>query len=63
MSTQLYSTAGLDGLTASISGRVLRPGDEAYEDARRVHNGMVDRRPAVIVRCRTAADRRRRFRR
>src|SRR4029079_3498902 len=36
--------------------RVLRPGDDGYEEARRVHNGMIDRRPALIVRCRTAAD-------
>jgi FAD/FMN-containing dehydrogenase len=33
---------------------VLRPGDDGYEDARRVHNGMIDKRPALIARCRTA---------
>jgi FAD/FMN-containing dehydrogenase len=27
-----------------------------YEDARRVHNGMIDRRPALIIRCRTTDD-------
>ena len=46
----------VDTLAASLSGRLLLPGDEGYDDARRVHNGLIDRRPALIVRCRTAAD-------
>ena len=41
---------------ASITGRLLQAGDDGYDDARRVHNGLIDRRPALIVRCRTAAD-------
>lgn len=45
-----------DRLAATIRGRVLRPDDADYEDARRVWNGMVDRRPALIVRCRGTAD-------
>jgi len=39
-----------------VSGAVLLPGDDGYDDARRVHNGMIDRRPALIVRCRSASD-------
>ena len=46
----------LDDLAGQVSGRVLRPGDDAFDDARRVHNGLVDRSPAVIIRCRSAAD-------
>jgi FAD/FMN-containing dehydrogenase len=46
----------LADLAGSISGRVLQPGDEGYDEARQVHNGLIDRRPAAIVRCRTAAD-------
>jgi FAD/FMN-containing dehydrogenase len=35
---------------------VLSPQDPGYDDARAVHNGLVDRRPAAVVRARTAAD-------
>jgi FAD/FMN-containing dehydrogenase len=35
-------------------GEILRPGDDGYETARRVWNAMVDRRPALIVKCPTA---------
>ena len=30
---------------------VLRPGDAGYDDARRIHNGLIDRRPALVARC------------
>jgi FAD/FMN-containing dehydrogenase len=46
----------LDALRASFSGSVLAPGDRGYDDARRVHNGLVDRRPALIACCQNAAD-------
>ena len=38
-------------LEGVFAGDVLAPGDGQYETARRVWNGMVDRRPAVIARC------------
>ncbi len=40
----------------SFKGTVLTPGDPGYDDARRVFNGLVDRRPARIMRCTDAAD-------
>jgi FAD/FMN-containing dehydrogenase len=43
-------------LAATFSGTLLRPGDPGYEEARKVHNGLVDKRPALIARCRGAAD-------
>lgn len=46
----------LDGLVSSFSGEVLTPADVGYDEARRVHNGFVDKHPAVIARCRGTAD-------
>ena len=43
-------------LRAQIAGSVLVPADAGYEEARRVHNGMIDRRPALIARCHGTAD-------
>src|SRR4051794_1249739 len=39
-----------------FEGSLMRPGDEGYDDARRMFNGMWDRRPALIARCATADD-------
>lgn len=41
---------------SSFSGQLLSPGDDGYEEARRIHNGLIDKRPALIARCRTTAD-------
>ena len=43
-------------LTATFGGQLLQPEDAGYDEARRVHNGLVDKRPALIARCRGAAD-------
>ncbi|MCZ2816149.1 FAD-binding oxidoreductase [Modestobacter sp. VKM Ac-2984] len=39
-----------------MDGRVVRPGDEAYEEARHVYNAMIDAHPAAVVRCMGTAD-------
>ena len=41
---------------ASFGGDLLRPGDPGYDEARRLHNGMIDKRPALIARCLNTAD-------
>lgn len=41
----------LEDLGGRFRGRLILPQDEEYETARRVFNGMIDRRPAVIARC------------
>src|SRR6201988_1525028 len=43
-------------LAANFGGQLLKPADVGYEDARKVHNGLVDKRPALIARCRGVAD-------
>lgn len=46
----------VDDFKARVRGDVVLPGDLAYDDARSVWNAMIDRRPAIIVRCLGAAD-------
>ena len=55
MATTL-SDAYVGDLSDRITGTVLRPHDSGYDDARAIHNGLIDRKPALIVRCRTADD-------
>jgi FAD/FMN-containing dehydrogenase len=43
-------------LRGQVRGQILRPGDDGYDDGRSVWNAMIDRRPALIVRCTGAED-------
>jgi len=45
-----------DELTASFSGELLDPDSPGYEEARRVHNGLIDKRPGLVARCSNTAD-------
>jgi FAD/FMN-containing dehydrogenase len=38
-------------MSLSLRGVTLRPGEPGYDEARKIHNGMIDRRPALIARC------------
>jgi FAD/FMN-containing dehydrogenase len=44
------------GAAASFTGELLQPTDRAYDDRRRVHNGLIDKRPAIIASCQGVAD-------
>ena len=45
-----------DSLRSTFEGTLLQAGDAPYDDARKVHNGLIDRRPALIAQCRNAKD-------
>ena len=42
--------------TPSFIGQLLRPTDDLYDDRRKVHNGLIDKRPAIIASCQGVAD-------
>ena len=48
--------APFDELTAVLRGELITPADPRYDEARAVYNGMIDKRPAAIARCRDVAD-------
>lgn len=48
--------AAIGDIRDGFRGALLRPGDDGYEAARLVWNGMIDRRPALIARCTGTAD-------
>src|SRR6266498_5371022 len=61
MTQQQYTAATLDDaavqdLASRVRGELIRPGDVIYDEARKLYNGMIDRRPALIARCVDVAD-------
>jgi hypothetical protein len=46
----------LEQLKQRFRGTLVQPGDDAYEAARKVYNGMIDRRPRLIAKCTDVAD-------
>jgi FAD/FMN-containing dehydrogenase len=46
----------IEKFKASLRGELIQPSDEGYDDARKVWNGMFDRKPAIIVRCVSTSD-------
>ena len=47
---------GAAELAQAFLGQVILPGAAQYDDARKIHNGLIDKRPALIARCRGMAD-------
>lgn len=52
----LLRAADVEDFRAGLRGPLLMPGAAGYDDARKIFNGMFDRRPAMIARCLGAAD-------
>ena len=50
------SSDSVAGLRSQFSGEVVGPDDAGYDEARAVHNGLIDKRPALIARCANTAD-------
>jgi hypothetical protein len=48
--------AAVRSFERSFSGKLIIPGDRDYDMARRVHNGAIDRHPAIIARCSSVGD-------
>jgi FAD/FMN-containing dehydrogenase len=46
----------LSDLRARVRGEVVTPADASYDEVRQVWNGMIDRKPGVVVRCTSAED-------
>jgi FAD/FMN-containing dehydrogenase len=46
----------VSALGGGFSGQLLCPNDAGYEEARKIQNGMIDKRPAAIARCLSTAD-------
>ena len=51
MLAQQLQQATLQQFKAGLRGQLVQPDDAEYESARRVYNGMIDKRPALIARC------------
>src|SRR3954447_19197616 len=52
----MATSVTFDQVAPTFSGRLLQPADAGYDEARRVHNGLIDKRPAIIARCHGTAD-------
>jgi FAD/FMN-containing dehydrogenase len=54
--TRSISEDAVTALADSLRGNLIQPGDAGYDEARAVYNAMIDKYPALIVRCRDVAD-------
>lgn len=54
--TKTFDEDAVAEFRASLRGELIEAGDEAYDEARTIYNGMIDKHPALIARCRDVAD-------
>jgi UDP-N-acetylenolpyruvoylglucosamine reductase len=52
----MLQDASIEAVRAKFRGELITPADKGYEDARKVYNGMIDRRPRLILKCVDVAD-------
>src|SRR5215470_9313276 len=56
MEDKMLNVAAIAPLKSSLRGELIEPNDARYDEARKVYNGMIDRRPRIIARCVDVAD-------
>src|SRR6266566_1261606 len=56
MPTPKLDENSIQQLKAAVRGRIIEPTDKDYDDARKVYNAMIDKKPRLIVRCADVAD-------
>lgn len=56
ISTRPAGAVPYDDLAAALRGDLITPGDTRYDTARAVYNGMIDKHPGAIARCRDTAE-------
>jgi FAD/FMN-containing dehydrogenase len=56
MTESILDGGAVDGLRAAMAGDVMIPGDAGYEDACKVFNSMIAKRPALVAHCATTDD-------
>ncbi|HEX5498905.1 MAG TPA: hypothetical protein VFX03_06755, partial [Thermomicrobiales bacterium] len=54
--TPTIDDSAIQALAAAMRGSLIRPDDPTYDEARRVYNAMIDKRPALIAQCVDVAD-------
>jgi FAD/FMN-containing dehydrogenase len=52
----MLDEATVEQFKTALRGELIQQGDEGYDEARKVYNGMIDKRPRMIVRCADVAD-------
>jgi FAD/FMN-containing dehydrogenase len=55
-SASAFALEAVDALASTFGGEVIQASDASYEEHRKIWNGSIDRRPALIARCTGVAD-------